>query len=110
MRVVDVLVLLAVVAATAWVICAVARRRSRLLRAEREAIWEPYTDENWMSGHTSVGIERVARLGKLRWSVEHEVVLSVPPGPLQPLETVTAEGEAIAQARDRNEREGRSES
>lgn len=107
MRAVEVFTLLAVVAVTAWVICAVARRHSRLQRAEREAIWEPYTDENWMSGHTRVGIERVARLGKWRWTVEHEVVLSVPPGPLQPLETVTAEGEAIAQARDRNEREGR---
>lgn len=112
MRAVEIFTLLAVVAATAWVIYVVARRHSRLLRAECAAVWEPVTDDGDQDfeGWTIVNIQRRAQYGNRRWVVESERVAAIPPGSFYESLKLDAQGEAIARALDKNEREGRNRS
>lgn len=109
MRAVEIFTLLAVVAAMTWVIYAVARRHSRLLRAERAAVWEPVTDDGDqdLEGWLIVSIQRRAQYGSRRWVVESERVEAIPPGSFYESLKLDAQGEAIARALDKNEREGR---
>lgn len=90
---------LVLVVALALIYMARATRRHGLEKADAAARWEVVTDDQDPRGHKTVLIKRVSRYKSLEYTLSRVMVAEkIPPGPLQEIEVLEAQGRAIALA------------